>query len=184
LKTSLLILLIITAGCLAQDTAMPFRYAGDGNWITKTEFVRAYDRDLAKLDYYDSAYAELEKQNQVYTMIIDSMKEQASMYKKIIDSKNQIIANKQNYIDLLEKPVKIDGAKSSGSDPFFSYTGLYINLGAAYKFDTLMVTGDRILRGIKYFGSLETGFDILGKIRLDLEVIVPLEIKIKGGYRL
>lgn len=177
-------MLIITAGSLAQDTVMPFRYAGDGNWITSTEFVRAYDRDLAKLDYYDSAYAELEKQNKLYVMVIDSMKEQASMYKKIIDSKNQLIANKQNYIEMLERPVKLEGAKSSSGNPFFSYTGLYINLGAAYKFDTLMVTGDRIFKGIKYFGSLETGFDILGKFRLDLEVIVPLEIKLKGGYRL
>jgi hypothetical protein len=183
-KTALLILLIITSGCLAQDTVIPFRYIGGGKWTTGTEFVRQYDRDLAKLNYYDSVFAETEKQNKIYSMIIDSMKEQISMYKKIIDSKNLMISNKQNYIDMLEKPVKIDGNMNNGSTPLFSYNGLYVNIGAAYKFDTLMVTGDRILKGIKYFGSLETGFELLGKIRFDLEVIVPLEIKLKGGYKL
>jgi hypothetical protein len=57
----LLSFFLITENCFAQDSTMPFKYEGDDKWLTQTEFVRQYDKDLSQLDFYDSAYAELEK---------------------------------------------------------------------------------------------------------------------------
>jgi hypothetical protein len=174
----------MTAKCFAQDSTMPFKYEGDDKWLTKTEFVRQYDKDLSQLDFYDSAYAELEKQIKLYSSIIDSMKDQAAMYRRIIDAKNEIIAVKQTYINELEKPREIKAKDRGEGTSLFSYEGLYFNLGAYYRFENQSITKENILNSIRYFGSLEAGWLLFNKVKFNLEVIIPAEIKLKGGIKL
>lgn len=184
IRTLKIIFLFFTVSCYAQDSITPFKYLGKGKWETTTEFVKQYDIDLIKLNYYDSAFAEIEKQNLLYSSMIDTMNDQIVMYKKIIEAKDNIITNKQDYINELEKPKEIKTVVKPGISSLIDFEGLHFNLGTSYKFDNRKLTGENIINGLKYFGSLESGLLILNKFKLDLEILIPAEIRLKGGIRL
>jgi hypothetical protein len=112
------------------------------------------------------------------------MKDQAAIYKRIIDAKNEIIAVKQTYINELEKPRKIKAKDREEGISLFSYEGLYFNLGAYYRFENQSITKENILNSIRYFGSLEAGWLLINKVKFNFEVLIPAEIKLKGGIKL
>jgi hypothetical protein len=179
----IILIFFLTASIYSQDTTLPFKYLGNGKWQTLTEYVRQYDVDLSTLEFYDSAYAESEKQNVIYKSIIDSLNSEITLYKKIIESKNNIISNKMDLIKELERPKEINRG-SLDKKSIFSYKGLFLNLGARYIIDSIKVLGNGVLSDLKYFGSLDAELMIMEKIKLNIELIYPPEIRLKGGIRL
>ncbi|RPI19730.1 MAG: hypothetical protein EHM58_00560 [Ignavibacteriae bacterium] len=186
MKSFLIIILltfILAVKLNAQDTALPFKYLGNGKWQTYTEYVRQYDLDLSLLTFYDSAYIEIEKQNGIYRSVIDSLNSEIAMYKKIIEAKNSVISNKMELIKELEKPREIKSGNSN-KNSFIVYKGLFLNLGARYIIDSLNASAYGIFSDLKYFGSLDAELLIMEKLKFNIELIYPPEIRLKGGIRL